>query len=238
MYEPNRSGQGDLHPVLRDKTSEAYLYYANDFMEHRIFHWSSVWFQAKEAITNPSVRSVLEFGSGRGVTKALIEHFGIRHLSVDVNDDAFIPDVCCSIEEFETDERFDMVCAFEVLEHNPFEEFGFYLTKFRRYSKKYVYISLPYSGRWASFHADLNIPKLHFRKSFSIVKERLFKTKRPVDEFRKRENPYSAHWWEVGDRDIPTSTVRSVIEESGLRIMSERHNSFVPYHLFFLCECG
>ncbi|UCE06678.1 MAG: class I SAM-dependent methyltransferase, partial [bacterium] len=152
--------------VMGGKSSALFKHWTSDFNEKRYFEWQSIWFQAKEIIQRPDIHSVLEFGSGRNLTKAIVEHFGIRHLAVDVSD-RFCPDVVSSIEEFFTDEKFDMVCAFEVLEHNPFEKFEALLLKMKSFSKQYVYISLPFSGRWFTIQFNVNLPKVLTRKVFS-----------------------------------------------------------------------
>lgn len=131
---------------LSDKQSEFYNCYSMTFHDHRFFEWSSVWMQAKEPICLEDVHSVLEFGTGRNVTKALVEHHGIKHTSVDFNEELFMPDVVETIESYESDEKHDMVCAFQVLEHGPKEELVTRLKKFKRLSNKYVYISVPCSG--------------------------------------------------------------------------------------------
>lgn len=223
--------------MFEDKNSKEYIDFSNNFREHRFFQWSSLWYQAKEPICRPDVHSVLEFGGGRNVTKALIEHFGIRHVDVDFNDKRYSPDIVSTIADFETDERFDMVCCFQALEHNPVEELPVYLKKFKTLSKRYVYISVPYSERWISIILNFNV-----KKWLSFDKVRLFtfgKTKKrnpDIAAYKKLENKHSPHWWEVGDKNFSKKDMRRVISESGLRILNEHHNPMFPYHLFYLLE--
>ena len=35
---------------------------------------------------------MLEFGTGRNLTKAIVEHYGIKHKSVDFDNERFFPD--------------------------------------------------------------------------------------------------------------------------------------------------
>lgn len=231
--EQNR--KTDKISAMQGKSSELYKKWTSDFNEKRYFEWQSIWFQAKEIIHRPDIHSVLEFGSGRNLTKAIIEHFGIRHLSVDVSD-RFYPDIVSSIEEFSTDEKFDIVCAFEVLEHNPFEKFEGLLLKMKSFSKKYVYISLPFSGRWFSIQMNVNLPKVLTRKVFSFSMNRLRKKIKPIQEYMLREDKYNPHWWEVGDKKTPQKRVVQIIEKCGLELIESFHNPTFPYHLFFLLK--
>ena len=217
------------------KESDEYKYWANDFLDHRFVQWSSVWFQASECIINENIESVIEFGSGRDTTKALVEHFGVKHLSVDISS-RFYPDVVSSIENFATDETYDMVMCFQCLEHNSYDLFSSYLQKFKKLSNKYILISVPYSGRWLSFSLNINLPGIHMNKIFCFPFERFNKRVRPVNEFEKRENKHSAHWWEVGDKLTTKKRVRKEIISSGLKIVSEFHNPLFPYHYFYMME--
>ncbi len=229
------SNKNDKISKMHGKDSELYKYWRNDLSEHRYFEWSSIWFQAREAVCRPDVLSVLEFGRGRNLTKAVVEHFGIYHVSVDVGN-KFFPDVVSSIEDFSTEERFDMVCAFEVLEHNPFEEFEKLLLKMKYFSKRYIYISLPFSGRWIAVQLNFNIPKLFFKKTFTLSMNRWKKKVQPVESYKKREDKYSPHWWEVGDKGVLKSKIIEIIENCNLRLIKSFHCTIFPYHLFLLME--
>ena len=220
-------------PMRFEKSSSEYAQLANDFGAHRFFHWPSVWYQAGVPIIDESVGSVLEFGPGRGVSKALMEHFGIRHIGVDVNP-FYAPDVLSTISEYSTEERFDLVCAFEVLEHNPLEELKPNLEKFASLSKRYVFISVPFSGRWVSLTVSVNLPRLNVQKKLALIRERRRKVKRPVETFRNSSDPFRHHWWEVGDKEISKRAMRGLISSCGLRVDSEFHSPLFPHHLFYL----
>lgn len=80
-----------------------------------------------------------------------------------------------------------MVSAFQVLEHNPLFELKDHLIKMKSLSNKYIYISVPYSGRWMSFNFDLNLFPSRFgrgSKSIAFTFPRLFsKKKRPIKQY-------------------------------------------------------
>ena len=174
---------------MKDKNSEWYKYFSNDFREHRKLQFFSIFYQAREPIINPNVSSMLEFGTGRNLTKAIVEHYGIVHKSVD----------------------FD--------------------------NKKYIYISLPYSGRWFSFSIFMNLlPKISFKKNFSIVFQRFFKKVRPINEFKQRIDKYNPHWWEIGDKNFSKKKFQKLLNKIDLKLVKSYHNEFFPYHLFYLLE--
>ncbi|MBF0138533.1 MAG: class I SAM-dependent methyltransferase [Magnetococcus sp. DMHC-1] len=222
---------------LDDKNSEWFKDYSNDFRSHRKRQFFSIFYQAGEIITNPEVKSVLEFGSGRNVTKALVEHFGIRHVSVDQNPN-FISDFNGDLGLFTSTETYDMVCAFQMLEHNPLEKIGGILEKFRDLSQKYVFISVPFSGRSGSFSIQTNIALLSFSLIRCFTWDRLRKIVRPTEKYQKLppEKKYGPHWWEVGDKNFTLGDMNALLDRSGLKTVKRFHNEFYPYHLFYLLE--
>ena len=68
------------------KTSEDYKYFANDFHPHRLIHWTSIYLQCTPIAQREDVHSVLEFGSGRNLTKFITEYLGLSHTAVDVSE--------------------------------------------------------------------------------------------------------------------------------------------------------
>ena len=89
------------NPVKRfgGKSSEEYKYFANDFQSHRLVQLTSIYLQCAPIAQREDVRSVLEFGSGRNLTKFISEYLGISHTSVDISD-RFRPAHVSSILDF------------------------------------------------------------------------------------------------------------------------------------------
>lgn len=224
---------------LQDKYSDWYKYISNDFLSHRKEQFLSIAYQASEAILNPEVRSVLEFGIGRGSTLALVKHFGIHHKGVDFNDQLFTPDTVSTIINYKDSEKYDLVCAFQVLEHNPKETIVEHLEKMKEFSNKYIYISVPFSGRWISINININLfPRRSFKKNININWQRVFKKVRPIEEYMKREDKdkYNPHWWEVGDKNLTKNDFKKLVNSLDLKIIKSFHNELFPYHLFYLME--
>lgn len=228
------------NPICRygGKESEAYQYFANDFQSGRERHWLSVWLQAAPAILRPDVHSVLEFGGGRDITRSLARHFGVEYLSVDISD-RFFPDVKSSINEYPfTGEKYDLVCSFQCLEHNPWDEAMELVAHMAQFSKKYVYLSVPYNGGWFSFSCSLRLPKLNWQKNFYSVFDSLGGGAIDVETLKARppERKHSAHWWEVGRPGLSRRKFISAVEKNGLKLLHSHHNPLLPMHLFLLFQ--
>src|SRR4030042_4980331 len=85
--------------------------------------WSSYWYQIKE-ILNCHPRTVLEVGVGQKVVGSYIKNnTDIKYVCIDTAED-LKPDIIGNLEKIQMAEgSFDVVCAFEVLEHLPYEKF-------------------------------------------------------------------------------------------------------------------
>lgn len=220
------------------KASDDYKYFANDFHPHRLIHWASIYLQCAPIAQREDVHSVLEFGSGRNLTKFIIEYLGISHTSVDVSD-RFRPDYVSSILDFPFRERnYDLVCSFQCLEHNPLEQLDDLIAHMVQFTNRYLYISLPYAGSWFSFSFNFRIPKVHFAANGCFASDIV--GGRKIDDRPLRSRPperfHSAHWWEVGRPGTRKKTVIAQFERHGLRLVDSYHNVFYPYHIFFLFE--
>jgi hypothetical protein len=229
-----------MNPIDRygGKESEAYRYFASDFSDIRERHWLSIWHQAAPIILLPEVISVIEFGGGRDITRCLARHFGIQYLSVDISD-RFFPDVQSSISDYPFNgTTYDLVCSFECLEHNPWEESGEILDHMIKFTRKYLYLSVPYSGAWFSSAFFLRLPKISLQKIWYFVQDGFGGGKIDVDALRKRppERKHSGHWWEVGRPGLSRRQFIQMIEAKGMKLVYSRHNSLFPHHLFLLFE--
>lgn len=183
--------------------------------------FSSYHTQIQELLrTNPS--SILEIGVGDAVTSQYVRRqIGITYTTVDFAADLH-PDIVADVRKLTVpDGAYDTVCAFEVLEHIPFEDFEMALGELVRAAKNYVVISLPHFGPPV---------KLLFKIPFLPEIKVAFKI-----PFPKTHRFNGQHYWEIGKRGYPVSRI--------LRIMHtfatvERH--FVPfenqYHHFFVLK--
>jgi len=186
--------------------------------------WSSYWYQIKEVLqVAPS--SILEIGVGDKVlANYLKNNTSIEYYSLDIAED-LQPDIIGDIENLKdvNNNSYDLVCAFEVLEHLPFEKFEIILDGLKRVSRKWVIISLPHWGR--HFAIEIKLP--FFDKIKWQYKCNLF----PIEH---RFN--SQHYWEIGKSGYNLKNVRQKIEESGFKIVKDYVAFESPYHHFFVLE--
>lgn len=175
--------------------------------------------QLKE-IMRLSPRTMLEIGVGDKVVANYIKNNStISYTSADIADDVGA-DVHASVTAlpFE-DQSFDVVCAFEVLEHLPFSEFDTALKELARVANRKVLLSLPHFG-----------PPIKILWKIPFLPEMRFAMKIP---FPRQHTFNGQHYWEIGKRGY---SVRSVRRHIARHFAIERE--YVPfdnqYHRFFV----
>lgn len=180
--------------------------------------WSSYHYQLRE-IFSATPTSVLEIGVGDRVVGNVLKAHDIAYTSADIADD-LLPDVVADVTALPFNEgSFDVVCAFEVLEHLPFEKFDLALTELARVSRRKVLLSLPHFG--PSIRCELKVP---------FLPQVRFAWKAP---FPKAHVFNGQHYWELGKRGFPPRRIRDILS-THFSIEKE----FVPfenqYHHFFV----
>jgi|GEM_PF-2114580 len=225
-----------LNNSKSDKTTAHYQDFINDVRPHRKDQWLSIFHQISEPMCLADVHSVLEFGPGRGLTGAILRHYGIEYFAVDVSDRLCKPDAVSTISEFETEKTYDMVSAFQALEHNPPETFVPHLQKMAALSNRYVFVSLPWSGRWISYNISLHLPRINKTLSRVLSWPRTRSIIRPVEKYRTSETPFAHHWFEIGDSGFKEHDVARMAKEIDLSLIKTYHTGSFPFHIFFLFE--
>jgi len=126
--------------------------------------WLSIWHQLDEVLSLEP-QTVLELGPGPGLFKTLAGHFGIRVETVDL-DPELEPDYVASATDLPMEnDSYDCVCAFQMLEHLPYDQSIKAFDEMARVAKDHVVISLPDAK--AVWVYMLHIPKLG-RKTIHI----------------------------------------------------------------------
>ncbi len=182
--------------------------------------WNSVWHQIEE-VARLAPNNVLEIGPGPGVFKSLAGTFGIKVETLDL-DIELQPDYVASATTMPIDDNsYDIVCAFQMLEHLPYEESLRAFSEMARVSRGKLIISLPDSKPMWCFRVQ--VPKLGVYE-FSIPHS-LYKI--PTHEFD------GEHYWEISKKDYPLSRIIDDFSRYAplLKTYRVREN---PYHRFFI----
>lgn len=180
--------------------------------------FTSYFYQARELLaTKPG--SIVEVGVGDGVVSSYIkQNTNISYTTADFAED-LRPDVVADIRKLPfADKSFDTTCAFEVLEHLPFDDFDKGLSELARVARNYVCISLPHFG-----------PPVKFLLKLPFLPEIKFAFKIP---FQKTHVFNGQHYWEIGKKGYSVSHIRDALSKYGVI-----EHEFVPfenqYHHFF-----
>lgn len=196
--------------------------YNYDFNRYSsVGRWVSYFHQLKE-IFECSPKSVLEVGPGDHVVGSYLKNnTDVVYKSIDIADD-LNPDILGSVTNMPIEDgSFDVVVAFEILEHIPFEDFEKAVQEMKRVAKKYVLISLPHFGPPVKFSFKVPfLPELKFAFKIPYPRTHIFN---------------GQHYWEIGKKRFSPKKIRSLIEKH-LIIQKD----FVPfesqYHHFYICQ--
>lgn len=197
-------------------------YNFSSYMDKR--RWTSLWHQLNEVIAQKP-DSILEIGVGSGIFKNAAITFGLKVKTLDI-DPELRPDYLASATDIPLpDYSVDVACAFQVLEHLPFDESMRALRELCRISRKSVIISLPdVETSWAS---TLTIPK------FGTLR---FVLPRPW--FKLQPHKFDGeHHWEISklgyDRKQVIFEISKAAPGFSLRTYRVHENQ---YHRFFILE--
>jgi len=182
--------------------------------------WISVWYQLEE-VMRCQPQNVLEIGPGPGVLKKLAQMFGLRIETLDL-DPALEPDHLGSATSLPFEPKsYDVVCAFQMLEHLPYTMALTAFAEMTRVARKAVVVSLPDVQRVWRYSA--HIPRIGHRE---------FLLPRPASSPEVHEFD-GEHYWEINKKEHPLD---KVIADFAARCrMVETYRMFEdPYYRFFV----
>lgn len=205
--------------------------------EYEYFNRFISYFFQIELIEATTPRSILEVGGGGGTLGLLLKQRGYRYKSCDLNP-KLKPDYISDIRNLPIKTNtFDVVCAFEVLEHIPFKDFAIALRELKRVSKKYVIISIPYSCLYISL--SLQFTFLSVLKPLFIVLK--IQPNNPIyvnllipTFFLRSYGLSRSHCWEMGRKGFSKNEIKRQIKKTGLIIEKERTRIHFAYNYFFV----
>ncbi len=197
--------------------------------------WIDYWYHVNILEKTHGV-SFLEIGKGTGVTEFAMKKRGYEYVTVDNNPD-LSPDVVADITSLPfPDNSFDVVCAFEVLEHLHYSEVPQALSELRRVSRKHVVISLPYACLYLSIAFQFfYFKKIEFIFDFLNLQKNqptYFNIAFPLF-FLKRQGMHSSHGWELGRKGYSKKKFAETLKSVNLEILKVDSRIFYPYHIFY-----
>ncbi len=183
--------------------------------------WISYWHQLDEIIKlQPD--TVLEIGVGAGVFKNIAGIFDINVETVDIDPD-LKPDHVASVFELPfKNNSYDVVAAFQVLEHISYENLEKAVGEIKRVAKRYIVISLPDAKpRW---HYSFYIPKFGV-KNFYINRPTFGIVKHIFD---------GEHYWEINKKGYSLKSFLKLMHKLGLELITTYRVPEFTYHRFFV----
>lgn len=183
--------------------------------------WNSIWHQI-EAVLQLGGGRVLEVGPGPGVFTNVARTAGLLVETVDIDPD-LRPDYVASVTDLPfADGAFDVVVAFQVLEHVPYETSLRALCELARVAARGVVISLPHSRK--TWRYLFHVPKIG-QMTLMVPRPRL---RAPVHIFDGQ------HYWEIGKRGYSPRRVLSDFKAPGMQLQRNYRVPENPYHHFLI----
>jgi ubiquinone/menaquinone biosynthesis C-methylase UbiE len=204
------------------ETGITYKYYWESL--NTIDSYVSFLNQIKE-IYNLKPKSVLEIGIGNKILQNQLKSIGLEVTTVDINTQ-LKPDVVADVRQLPfSDNSFDVACAFEVLEHIPFEDFEVALQELKRVSKKHVVISLPISK--IGFEFSMWLPFIHhiyFYLPFPITLKHKGVT-----------NDTDCHYFEVNKKGFSKTKILNIFKKH-FKVLNHFSPKFNKHHWIIILE--
>ncbi len=207
-----------------DKNTQTKIYKHTDYDD--LGRFISYYYQVKH-ITDLNPESVLEIGVGN---KTLVNYLKEHKVAIKTCDfdKKLNPDFVGDIRDLPIEnESFDVVCAFQIIEHIPFEEVGKALDELARVSKKHIIISVPYTP----VHFEMIIRSTFTYRLFRKHKISIFFALERLSRFWKYDGQ---HYWELGKRNFPKKKLRDLLK-SKFTILKENRID-LGYQYFFVLE--
>jgi SAM-dependent methyltransferase len=175
-----------------------------------------------------NTNKILEIGKGNGFFSDYMKKLGVKVTTCDF-DNNLQPDIVADIRSLPvSDNSFDLVTAFEILEHIPFEDVPKALSELNRVSKKRVILSLPYRStgiEWIfKFPGIRTILKIPFLSLFLRIPLKFGGIK-----------VSGQHYWEIDAWRTPLASVRKLLKKQ-FKILTELSPPLDKYHYFFVLE--
>lgn len=198
---------------------EREVYFADGYDSKARF--CSYWHQVHE-IVSLKPRNVLEIGVGNGFLSDYLRRRGYEITTVDI-DESLNPDYVGSVLSLPfTDESFDVVACFEVLEHIPYECFNRAMREIHRVCCGKAVLSVPDLSR--AYPLWLRLPRIGDIKW--VIK---------VPRLRPHPHKFDgSHRWEIGKAGYTLRRIAGDLSREAFEIIKTYRVFEVPGHRFFV----
>jgi len=184
--------------------------------------WASMWHQLDEVLALEP-KSVLEIGPGPGIFKALAHVFELKVDTLDLDPD-LQPDYVAQADAMPFDSgSYDVVCAFQMLEHVPYEVSLRIFREMSRVGRNRIVISLPDAQQ--AWPYSIYIPKMGEVKFFI-----------PRPSMGPKEHVFNGeHYWELNKKGYSVDKVANDLAKVGDVVLERTYRvKEYPYHRFFI----
>jgi hypothetical protein len=231
----------------------------NDFQLGNVDRGSALWYQVAVPVRirlETMANSVHEVGPGRGLNGILLKHIGFEYstLSDLPSQQGLEAPLLQSATETEVA---DIVCAYQMLEHNSLRSFGELMGKLRGLSRRFVIISLPVANPYFRMEIEPKLfsgyaitsrtrialtfffprwlfPRPKSTRIRSITRSTALAS--TVDEQGNEVLASRSHLWEVGERGAKLKDLVLMAEAQSLQLRRISHAPFFPKQVFLEFE--
>lgn len=185
--------------------------------------FASYFFQIK-TILEHKINDILEIGRGSGLFYREIRNLGLNIRTVDLDAD-LTPDIIADLRKLPIENSsVECICAFQVLEHLPFDDFDIALSELKRVSKNYIFISLPDASKYIKL--DMRLPRVGKVKKFFSLR----KLGQRIHKFD------GEHYWEVNKKGYDEQKLRELLPCTDWSLEMELRLLENPFHRFYLLK--
>lgn len=235
-YDRNIAIMDEPHsPVSLDSAIHENILHNKKFLHPQ--YASSYFLQMLTISKLPNINSIFEIGPGECFCARNLRLAGYDYETFDFLP-TYSPTYLGDWDTFDAKahpKRYDLTCAFQVFEHFPWEKFHLNTLKLTMLSKKYVFISLPYSCFGVSVETATSFGQGKIEKK---LVQNFVPLNLPQRRYRKayiKEFPWAVHHWEIGRQGVSVENVIEVLKRCNLQILDKFHSPN-PYHYFILCS--
>lgn len=206
--------------VADDHDGVQYLY-SNAWIEsiETETHWRQYWNQAElvRSLVQPGSR-IVELGVGSGFLAAYLRRHSYSVLTVDI-DAAKQPDVVANLADYDCGPGCDVLVAFEVFEHAPFDDMVDFLDRCASKISKQLILSIPFSRRRSLLELTIRLPRIGLRSLRIPLPMRI--------------PPADNHHWELDDGDVSSGDLETAVWETTAMVPVLRRDALGLRYLVF-----